>query len=32
MRFTSVCTMAAMLPTNNDSTASANTIGRQSTL
>ena len=32
MRFTSVCTIAAMLPTSSDSTASTNTIGRQSTL
>ena len=32
MRFTSVCTIAATLPTTSESTASANTIGRQSTL
>ena len=32
MRFTSVWTTAAMLPTSSESTASAQTIGRQSTL
>ncbi len=32
MRFTSVCTTAATLPTTSDSTARPNTIGRQSTL
>ena len=31
MRFTSVCTTAAMLPTRSDSTASPKTAGRQST-
>ena len=31
MRFTSVCTTAAMLPTSSDSTASPKTAGRQST-